>query len=66
MVCSRKKENVAKAVAQIEKSGGKAEGIVADVGIVADRQKLVKLIAEKYGKLDVLVPNAAVSTHFGN
>ena len=66
MVCSRKKDNVAKAVAQIEKSGGKAEGIVADVGIVADRQKLVKLIAEKYGKLDVLVPNAAVSTHFGN
>ena len=54
MVCSRKKDNVAKAVAQIEKSGGKAEGIVADVGIVADRQKLVKLIAEKYGKLDVL------------
>ena len=66
MVCSRKKDNVAKAVAQIEKSGGKAEGIVADVGIVADRQKLVKLIAEKYGKLDVLVLNAAVSTHFGN
>ena len=35
------------------------------MGIVADRQKLVKLIAEKYGKLDVLVTNAAVSTHFG-
>ena len=53
-------------MAQIQKGGGKVEGVVADVGLVADRQKLVKLIADKYGKLDVLVPNAAVSTHFGN
>ncbi len=39
---------------------------MVDVGVTADRQKLVKFVADKYGKLDVLVPNAAVSTHFGN
>ncbi len=39
---------------------------MVDVGVTADRQKLVKFVADKYGKLDVLVPNAAVSTHFGS
>jgi NAD(P)-dependent dehydrogenase (short-subunit alcohol dehydrogenase family) len=26
---------------------------------------MIEFIKQKYGKLDVLVPNAAVSTHFG-
>ena len=66
IICSRKQANVDTAVGIIAKNGGKVEGVVADVGIVEHRQKLVKLIADKYGKLDVLVPNAAVSTHFGS
>ena len=53
------------AVAKIQKAGGKVDGIVADVGLIADRQKLVSHIATKYGKLDVLVPNAAISSHMG-
>ena len=27
---------------------------------------MIDLISTKYGKIDVLVPNAAVSTHFGS
>ena len=38
-----------------------------DVADKEQRALLVKLIREKYaGKLDVLVPNVAVFTHFGN
>lgn len=72
VICSRKAKNVDEALqgirVQIEKSksGGEVSGIAANVGRKEDRQKLIDLIRSKYGKLDVLVPNAAVSTHFGN
>ena len=36
-----------------------------DVGNKEQRHKLVQFIADKYGRLDCLVPNAAVSTHYG-
>jgi dehydrogenase/reductase SDR family member 4 len=65
IICSRKQQNVTDAVALIEKAGGKVDGIVCDVGDAKDRSKLVEHVKAKYGKLDVLVPNAAISTHFG-
>ena len=37
-----------------------------NVGKPEERKKLIDFISEKYGKLDVLVANAAVSTHFGS
>ena len=37
-----------------------------NVGNQAHRKQLVQMIKDKYGKLDVLVPNAACSTHFGD
>ena len=40
--------------------------MAVNVGAADQRQKLIDLISTKYGKIDVLVPNAAVSTHFGN
>lgn len=36
------------------------------MGNKEERAKLIAHIASKYGKIDVLVPNAAVSTHFGS
>ena len=72
IICSRKQENVDEALVKlnesIQKSGskGSAIGIAANVGRPEDRKKLVDLVSSKYGKLDVLVPNAAVSTHFGS
>lgn len=44
---------------------GKVDGLVCDVGNAKDRSALVQHIKSKYGKLDVLVPNAAISTHMG-
>ena len=73
IICSRKKQNVDTAVASIQSSitaagsTGSIEGVVVNVGAKDQRALLVKLIEEKYGgKLDVLVPNAACSTHFGS
>lgn len=65
IICSRKQQNVTNAVALIEKTGGKIDGIVCDVGDAKDRNKLVEHVKTNYGKLDVLVPNAAISTYFG-
>jgi dehydrogenase/reductase SDR family member 4 len=44
---------------------GKIEGFACNVANRDQRLKIVEYIKQKYGKLDVLVPNAAVSTHFG-
>ena len=41
------------------------EGYVCNVGNKEDRQKVLKKVEERYGRIDVLVPNAACSTHFG-
>lgn len=66
IICSRNEKNVADAVAVIQKAGGKVDGIVCDVSSAKERAKLVEHIKTKHGgKLDVLVPNVAVSTHMG-
>jgi short-subunit dehydrogenase involved in D-alanine esterification of teichoic acids len=41
------------------------EGFVADVGLKADRQKLVDFTIESYNKLDILVSNSPYS-HVSN
>ena len=38
---------------------------MCDVGKKSERDTLVKHIQDKYGRLDVLVPNVAASTHMG-
>ena len=68
VICSRKEANVSAAVKEIQAKAPKCQvdGIVCNVGVAADRVKMIAHIKDKYGKLDVLVPNAAVSSHFGN
>lgn len=53
------------AVEEIKKDGGEAFGIVCHVGKKEDRTKLINQTLEKYGRIDYLVPNAAVSTQMG-
>ena len=73
IICSRKEANVQTAVASINSaikaagSPGSIEGVTVNVGNKEQRGQLVQIITERYGgKLDVLVPNAACSTHFGS
>jgi len=66
IICSRRQENVTESMELLKKKNIKCHGIVCNVGKKDERTKLIDFITTKYGKLDVLVPNAAVSTHFGS
>jgi 3-oxoacyl-[acyl-carrier protein] reductase len=47
-------------VAAIERAGGRAVAIQADMGRVAEARRLVRETVERFGRLDILVNNAAV------
>ncbi|MGI8762027.1 MAG: glucose 1-dehydrogenase [Jatrophihabitantaceae bacterium] len=49
-------------VAEVNKLGGKAIGVRADVSVVADLQAMVQAAVEHFGRLDVLVNNAGMET----
>jgi dehydrogenase/reductase SDR family protein 4 len=66
IISSRSTSNVASAVDQIKSLGYSAVGFPCHVGNKKDREKLINFIETTYGRLDVLVPNAAVSTFFGD
>ncbi len=65
VVSSRKQDVVDEVAAGIRAEGGDAVGLAAHVGKDSDRRRLVEGTLEKYGRLDVLVNNAAVNPAFG-
>ena len=65
IISSRKQNNVDAAVQKLRALGLDAHGCVCHVSKKDHRQNLFNFIKEKFGRLDILVPNAAVSTHFG-
>lgn len=62
---SRKQAALDEVTATIRSSGGEAAGIAAHNGDKAALHALVEKTLERYGKLDILVNNAAASPHFG-
>uniref|UniRef100_A0AC34QA06 Uncharacterized protein n=1 Tax=Panagrolaimus sp. JU765 TaxID=591449 RepID=A0AC34QA06_9BILA len=66
VVSSRKQKNVDEAVAALRLDGIDCHGIVAHVGIDSDRKKLIDTTLNRYGKLDILVSNAAVNPAYGD
>jgi len=66
VVSSRKKENVEKAVKQLQMRGIRCEGCVAHVAKNEDRRNLMEFALDRFGKLDILVSNAAVNPHYGD
>ncbi|KAM5192708.1 dehydrogenase/reductase SDR family member 4-like isoform 1-T2 [Mantella aurantiaca] len=65
LLCSRKLENVDKAVQQLKDEGLSISGIQCHVGDEKDREKLVATTLELYGKIDILICNAAVNPFVG-
>ena len=65
VISSREKKHVDEVVAEFEKKGFEVIGVVCDVGKKADREKLIKQTVQKYGKLNYLVNNAAISSEMG-
>ncbi len=66
IISSRSQKNVDQVVSEFRSKGLEAVGFVCHVGSKEQRLKLLEFIEKTYGRLDVLVLNAAVSTHFGS
>ncbi|UJR25482.1 hypothetical protein I4U23_006828 [Adineta vaga] len=66
IISSRKQDNVQKAIDLLKKENLDVHGIVCHVSKSDDRKRLFTETVEKYGKLDILVSNAAISPSFGN
>ena len=58
VVCDIDEGKVKEAVAQIEKTGQKAIGLVCDVGKEEEIKKTIKSALEAFGKIDILINNA--------
>jgi dehydrogenase/reductase SDR family member 4 len=65
IVSSRKQAAVDEVVAEIQAAGGEALAVAAHVGDTQALENLVKLAIEQYGRIDILVNNAATNPVFG-
>jgi len=65
VVSSRKLEASEEVAAAIRKAGKEATAIACHIGKREDCEKLVEQTRAKYGKIDVLVCNAAINPYFG-
>ncbi|MGD9048818.1 MAG: SDR family oxidoreductase [Anaerolineae bacterium] len=65
VVSSRKLEGVQSVADEIAALGGHALAVQAHVGRVKDVTALVERTLEAYGRIDVVVNNAATNPHFG-
>ncbi|XWS12899.1 hypothetical protein CRYUN_Cryun37aG0129700 [Craigia yunnanensis] len=61
VISSRKQKNVAEAVEKLKAKGIQVLGVVCHVSDVQQRKNLINKTIEKYGKIDVVVSNAAVN-----
>lgn len=65
IICARRKEKLEEAKAQIESGGGQVETVSLDVSHSDAFAALVNDIAERYGRLDMMVNNA-MSVHYAS
>ncbi len=65
VVSSRKAPGCEEVVAGIKKAGGKAVSIPAHIGDKAALQNLVDKSRQAFGRIDILVCNAAVNPYYG-
>lgn len=64
-ICSNEADGVAEAGARLEQSGIKTLGVACDVGIDAELDRLVTETEQAFGRIDILVCNAGINSHFG-
>ena len=62
VVGNTRRERAEAVVAEIEAAGGKASAFMADVGVVADCERLAGEVIEAFGTVDILVNNAGIFT----
>ncbi|MES2684776.1 MAG: SDR family oxidoreductase [Pseudomonadota bacterium] len=66
VISSRKQEDLDRVASSIVASGGKATAIAAHQGESAALKHLMTEIEQRFGKLDILVNNAATNPYFGH
>ncbi|PHN08230.1 SDR family NAD(P)-dependent oxidoreductase [Flavilitoribacter nigricans] len=65
VVSSRKQEAVDEVADEIKATGGMATGIACHVGDEAQRSQLVEKTVATYGRIDILINNAAINPVYG-
>ncbi|MER2600613.1 MAG: glucose 1-dehydrogenase [Caldilineales bacterium] len=65
VLTSRKLENVGPVADAINAAGGRALALAAHAGDEAAAQQVVQAALDAYGRVDILVNNAATNPHFG-
>lgn len=65
VVSSRKQDAVDAVVAEFKKEGLEATGIACHIGDSAQREHLIAQTVATYGRLDILVNNAAINPFYG-
>ncbi len=63
-VNGRRPESTQKAARDIAAAGGKSVAVAADVSKSADVEQMIKQTLETFGRLDILVNNAAISPYY--
>ncbi|OQB39526.1 MAG: 4-formylbenzenesulfonate dehydrogenase TsaC1/TsaC2 [Candidatus Hydrogenedentes bacterium ADurb.Bin179] len=65
IIAARKQSTIEETVAAIQASGGKASGIACHTAKATEVNALFSRIGKEFGKLDILVNNAATNPYFG-
>ena len=65
VVSSRKLDACEEVVSAIKKAGGEATALACNISNKPELQQLVERTRQVYGKIDILVCNAAVNPHYG-
>lgn len=65
VISSRKQEAVDTVATEFKKAGLEATGIQCHIGDAEQRKALITKTLETYGKIDVLVNNAAINPYYG-
>ena len=65
ILVSRKIEGLQAVKKKIEQNGGQADAIAGNTGDLEQISQLFEQIKDKYGRLDILINNAATNPHFG-
>ncbi len=66
ILTSRKQESLDKVAGKIKDSGGRATPIACHVGKLDQIESLFNEIRERFGRLDILINNAATNPYFGD
>ena len=65
VISSRKQEAVNRVAEEFQQNGLEAVGIACHIGDAEQRKNLVDKTLEKYGRIDILVNNAAINPFYG-